>query len=149
MKNNLLYFAYGSNLNLEQMKNRCPDSVPVAKVKLKGYQLNFNRVADIVKKKNGVAQGAVYQVSPDDIKRLDIYEGYPNYYTKIQVLVEDEDKNRYEAFAYVMTSKGSEEPSPHYYNIIRQGYEDWRLPLQSFNNACSRCRQLEGQAVGD
>ena len=41
----MLYFAYGSNLNLGQMQNRCPDSVPVARVILKGYQLCFNRVA--------------------------------------------------------------------------------------------------------
>ncbi len=54
----MLYFAYGSNLNLGQIQNRCPDSVPVARVILKGYQLCFNRVADIVKKEGGVVHGA-------------------------------------------------------------------------------------------
>lgn len=134
----MLYFAYGSNLNLKQMHSRCPDSKPVTKAKLKGYQLCFNRVADIVKKENGIVHGAVYIVSQDDIKSLDIYEGYPNNYTKIQVVVEDDQGNTHETFAYVMTQKGSQEPSEAYYNIIKQGYQDWQLPIKSLSDARER-----------
>ncbi|WP_209702755.1 gamma-glutamylcyclotransferase family protein [Clostridium algifaecis] len=107
----MLYFSYGSNLNLEQMAKRCPDCVPVVKVKLKGYKLVFNRVADIVEADAEVVYGAVYEVSPRDVKKLDIYEGYPRLYTKIFVRVKDDNGKVYEAFVYVMVNRVSSETS--------------------------------------
>ena len=38
----MLYFAYGSNLNLFQMKRRCKDSVFLKKYELKGYSRKQN-----------------------------------------------------------------------------------------------------------
>ncbi|MBP2033465.1 gamma-glutamylcyclotransferase (GGCT)/AIG2-like uncharacterized protein YtfP [Clostridium algifaecis] len=93
------------------MAKRCPDCVPVVKVKLKGYKLVFNRVADIVEADAEVVYGAVYEVSPRDVKKLDIYEGYPRLYTKIFVRVKDDNGKVYEAFVYVMVNRVSSETS--------------------------------------
>ncbi|SKA84880.1 Uncharacterized conserved protein YtfP, gamma-glutamylcyclotransferase (GGCT)/AIG2-like family [Clostridium sp. USBA 49] len=131
----MLYFAYGSNLNKVQMKKRCPDSVPIIKVKLKGYKLVFNTAADIIESADGVVYGAVYKVSDKDIKNLDIYEGYPRLYRKINVKAEDENGKIYEAFAYVMNKKGKGKPSDMYYSIIKKGFKDWNLPLESLKEA--------------
>jgi len=38
-----LYIAYGSNLNLEQMKRRCPTAEVVGAVELKNWRLWFRR----------------------------------------------------------------------------------------------------------
>lgn len=35
------YFAYGSNMNLDQMAYRCPAASVVENVKLEGYRLTF------------------------------------------------------------------------------------------------------------
>ena len=35
------YFAYGSNMNLDQMAYRCPAAFVVENVKLDGYRLTF------------------------------------------------------------------------------------------------------------
>lgn len=134
------YFAYGTNLHQEQMMNRCPDSTPVARVKLKGYQLCFNRVADIVEKKRALTWGALYTVSPADIKNLDRYEGYPFLYDKIPVTVEDGQGKSYQAFAYVLTVKGLNEPSDGHYAVIKEGYRDWKLPQKSLREALKRSR---------
>ena len=37
------YFAYGSNLNFEQMAYRCPEATAVGIAKLDGYELAFRR----------------------------------------------------------------------------------------------------------
>lgn len=137
----MLYFAYGSNLNKVQMKRRCPDSVPIIKVKLEGYKLVFNRVADIIESPDDAVYGAVYKVSDKDIKNLDIYEGYPRLYRKINVKAEDENGKLYEAFAYVMNEKGTGKPSDMYYSIIKQGFKDWDLTLESLKEA--RLRSFE------
>ena len=36
-----LYFAYGSNINLDQMAQRCPDAQVVGPVTLENYELLF------------------------------------------------------------------------------------------------------------
>ncbi|CDX03438.1 AIG2 protein [Desulfitobacterium hafniense] len=136
----MYYFAYGSNLHKGQMLNRCPDAIPVARVKLHGYQLTFNRVADIVKEEQAVTWGAIYTVSPEDIKNLDRYEGYPRLYNKMPVTVEDDRGNTYQAFAYVLTIKGCKEPSDGYYQIIKEGYWDWGLPLKPLREALKQSR---------
>jgi gamma-glutamylcyclotransferase (GGCT)/AIG2-like uncharacterized protein YtfP len=131
----MLYFAYGSNLNKKQMKNRCPDSVPVVKVILKNYKLVFNYFADVVETPGEIVYGAVYDVSNSDIRKLNRYEGYPRHYDIINIKVEDDEGKAYKAFAYVMTSKGIREPEEHYYNIIKHGFKDWNLPLEKLMNA--------------
>ena len=81
----MLYFAYGSNLNLFQMKRRCKDSVFLKKYELKGYRLNFRskyRAADIEKSKNSLVPGALFEISKSDEKKLDVYEDYPILYKK-------------------------------------------------------------------
>jgi len=137
----MYYFAYGSNLHLKQMQERCPDSEPVAKAKLAGYRLCFNRVADIVEDEGSVVWGAIYTVSPGDIKNLDRYEGYPRFYDRLNVEVVDNQGKVYRAFVYVMSSKGYQEPSDSYYRIIEEGYRDWELELEPLQQALIEGRQ--------
>ncbi len=97
----MYYFAYGSNLHREQMQERCPGSEPVAKAKLEGYRLCFNRVADIVEDEGSMVWGAIYTVSQGDIKNLDRYEGYPNFYDKLDVDVADDQGTQYTSNRYI------------------------------------------------
>lgn len=87
------YIAYGSNLYSEQFYQRCPDSVFVASGVLKDYTLAFcgingNAFLTVKKQAGGSVPVAVYRISPSDERFLDVYEGYPNFYTKEQVVVE-------------------------------------------------------------
>ena len=51
MSKKQLYIAYGSNINLEQMKYRCPHSKIVGTSEIKDYELEFRGVATIVSSK--------------------------------------------------------------------------------------------------
>ena len=84
-----LYVAYGSNMNLEQMKYRCPRSKRIGLGKLVGYKLVFNVHADVIKTENMEDEVPVvlWNIHDDDWKSLDRYEGYPNYYIREKVLV--------------------------------------------------------------
>jgi len=131
----MLYFAYGSNLNTIKMKRTCPDSVPIVKAKLIDYKLVFyNKVADIVKSREGIVYGAVYNLSEQDAKKLDRYKGCPRLYDRIHVNVKGDDKT-YEAFTYVMYVKGRGEPDESYFNIIVQGFKEWGIPILALINA--------------
>ena len=84
----MLYFAYGSNLNHEQMHERCKDSKYLENFFLEGYNLFFcainsnHGVANIIKKPASIVPGGVWEISTSDEKELDYYEGFPKKYTK-------------------------------------------------------------------
>ncbi len=122
----MLYFAYGSNLNHFQMKRRCKDSIFLKKFELKGYRLNFRsqyKAADIERKKNSIVQGALFEISRSDEKKLDIYEDFPILYNKIYFKYYNK-----KVMTYIMNKKTTfRYPSEKYLNVIKQGYRDCKL----------------------
>ncbi len=122
----MLYFAYGSNLNLFQMKRRCKDSVFLKKYELKGYKLNFRskyRAADIEKSKNSLVPGALFEISKSDEKKLDVYEDYPILYKKLYFSYYSK-----RVMTYIMVNKTEfRYPTERYLNIVKQGYKDCNL----------------------
>ena len=121
----MLYVAYGSNMNLNQMAYRCPKSKVVGVGKIKGWNLVFNIHADIVPtdNKNDEVPVLVWSIHKDDWKNLDFYEGYPSYYIKENVEVEIDGVTE-NAIAYVMNSrrKGIAPPTTRYFECIKEGY---------------------------
>ena len=62
-----LYFAYGSNLDLEQMAQRCPDAEIVGPVRLENYELRFrgSGFATVAPKKGSTVHGLVWKITPN------------------------------------------------------------------------------------
>ena len=130
----MLYFAYGSNLNHFQMKRRCKDSIFLKKYDLKGYRLNFRskyRAADIEKKRNSIVQGALFEISKSDEKKLDVYEDYPILYKKMYFKYYNK-----KVMTYIMSKKTQfRYPTEKYLNVIKQGYNDCKLDSKFLQNA--------------
>jgi hypothetical protein len=73
-----LYFAYGSNLHVAQMAERCPDSLFMGKATLPGFrwQINQRGVANVVEAGPRLClEGLVYAVTAADRRALDRSEG--------------------------------------------------------------------------
>ena len=125
----MLYFAYGSNLNLFQMKRRCKDSVFIKKYKLEGYRLNFRskyRAADIEKSKNSLVPGALFEISKSDEKKLDVYEDYPILYKKLYFTYYNKT-----VMTYIMVNKTEfRYPTERYLNVVKRGYKDCKLDMK-------------------
>ena len=115
-----LYIAYGSNINLEQMAHRCPNSKIVSKEMLKGYELEFRGVATIVPNDKSEVPILIWEIDGRDEHSLDRYEGFPNLYRKELFEVDGEKK---ECMAYLMNKGQISPPTSYYYNVINQGYE--------------------------
>ena len=122
----MLYFAYGSNLNRKQMKKRCKDSKYVGCFTLKNYKLVFrNRyygggVADVERKKNSNVLGAIYNISKNDEKILDVYEDFPIMYIKKYFKI----FGKKVMFYYMPKKTKPNSPAKIYLNKIIQGYKD-------------------------
>jgi len=132
----LYYFAYGSNLNKKQMRERCPDSKPRFTATLPNYKLVFlgwsrqwrGGTASIRPMLGEKVLGGIYEVSEQDLRRLDRDEGYPAIYSRLNVTVFNEDGDATQAITYIRTGQAEEaKPSPEYLAIIQQGYRDWGI----------------------
>ena len=125
----MLYFAYGSNLNLFQMKRRCKDSIFIKKYELKGYRLNFRskyRAADIEQSKNSLVPGALFEISKSDEKKLDVYEDYPILYKKLYFPYYNK-----KVMTYIMVNKTEfRYPTERYLNVVKRGYKDCKLDMK-------------------
>ena len=126
----MLYFAYGSNLNHIQMKRRCKDSIFVKKINLKNFRLTFRsrfRAADIEKKKDSIVPGALFEISKNDEKKLDIYEDFPTLYKKYYFFY-----GKKKVMTYTMTNKTTfRYPSDRYLNIVKRGYKDCEIEFKN------------------
>jgi len=122
----MLYFAYGSNLNLFQMKRRCKDSIFLKKIKLKDFRLTFRskyRAADIEPKKNSIVPGGLFDISKSDEKKLDVYEDYPSLYKKFYFTYYGK-----KVMTYTMVNKTPFRfPTERYLNVVKKGYRDCGL----------------------
>ena len=122
----MLYFAYGSNLNIFQMQRRCKDSQFLKKIKLKDFRLTFRsryRAADIEPKKNSIVPGALFEISKSDEKKLDLYEDYPILYKKYYFTYYGK-----KVMTYTMVKKTKfTYPTERYLNVVKRGYKDCKL----------------------
>ena len=122
----MLYFAYGSNLNLFQMKRRCKDSIFLKKINLKDFRLTFRskyRAADIEPKKNSIVPGGLFDISKSDEKKLDVYEDYPSLYRKFYFTYYGK-----KVMTYTMVNKTPFRfPTERYLNVVKRGYKDCGL----------------------
>ena len=122
----MLYFAYGSNLNLFQMKRRCKDSIFLNKINLKDFRLTFRskyRAADIEPKKNSIVPGGLFDISKSDEKKLDVYEDYPSLYRKFYFTYYGK-----KVMTYTMVNKTPFRfPTERYLNVVKRGYKDCGL----------------------
>ncbi|OAT80321.1 gamma-glutamylcyclotransferase family protein [Desulfotomaculum copahuensis] len=100
MSENLWYFAYGSNIDAERIKERIgflPDRIPGT---LGNWHLEFNKTskktgegfANIVPCPGEIVEGVLYAVTEEELQKLDCYEGVPAHYIRYQINVVRQDK---------------------------------------------------------
>ena len=127
-KNTKLYIAYGSNMNIEQMKHRCPTAKVVTSMFLEGYRLRFmggrySAVATIEASNDDLVPVTIWEITPGDERNLDVYEGYPRLYRK-ETLKLKLGKKTLPAMVYIINGERMlyGQPSKAYFDIIREGY---------------------------
>ena len=79
------YIAYGSNLNIRQMKMRCPSARIIGTSEIPNYELLFKgsktgSYLTIEPKEGSTVPVAAWEVTDLDEAALDRYEGFPTFY---------------------------------------------------------------------
>lgn len=134
-----LYLAYGSNLNKEQMMYRCPDAMPVSACLLLNYALVFRRGYLTIEPKTGsTVPAAIWEISSDDEKRLDRYEGFPRFYFKKTLRLKMGEGLR-NAMVYIMADGHPiQAPTDFYLQTVKRGYADFGLNREALADAYGR-----------
>ena len=127
------YLAYGSNLNVEQMRYRCPDARVLGTAWIYDYRLLFKgsktgSYLTIEQEDGAKVPVAVWEVLEADEQRLDIYEGTPDFYYKTEMPItytgiQTRKEKAVVAFVYIMHEhRPFGIPSSRYVDICSQGY---------------------------
>ena len=135
------YIAYGSNLSTGQMRYRTPDAKIAGTAILTGWQLLFRAHATIEPNPEKNTPVLVWEISEQDEKNLDRYEGYPVYYRKRELPVEvfpigGGEPVNLTAMVYLMAGGHPlREPSEGYYQVLADGYRHFHFPMHILEQA--------------
>lgn len=134
-----LYAAYGSNMNVEQMRLRAKNVCMVGRGYIVDYELEFRRYANIKKSKGQRVPVVLWTITEDDEEKLDRYEGvdkgiYRKEMMKVVIIdlvsvdsfsKESNNDIETEAMVYLMNSNNARNeqfPPWPYYNTVLEGY---------------------------
>jgi gamma-glutamylcyclotransferase (GGCT)/AIG2-like uncharacterized protein YtfP len=139
MMKSQLVFAYGSNMDPAQMRERCPESdLSWFIAEARDWKLCFPRKSE--RRKGGVASiargegssvwGVVFGVSDRDLLRLDKYEGVGSAYLRESINLFDSNGHAVLAWTYFANKQDDGEFVPHrdYIDIFIRGAEYVALP---------------------
>lgn len=118
------YIAYGSNMVESQMAHRCPDARLIGTGYIERARLEFYLHATVERTrcKSSRVPVAVWEISDEDEKSLDRYEGFPRYYVKKEWKVKMNDGSEIKGMVYVMNLIRPQPPTIGYYNGIFDAY---------------------------
>jgi gamma-glutamylcyclotransferase len=124
------YFAYGSNMGLDQMKSRCPNHRVFGRGLLRGYRwiISSRGYANIVGSPTDEVYGLVYEISGEDERRLDGYEGVAGGSYRKDHLPVATDRGTIDCLVYVDPVVTEGTPTPEYAGRINDGIRDAGLP---------------------
>ena len=139
--NKFLYFAYGSNMNFGQMKERCPRNRFIGKAYLEGFKFVFDghsdtrhgAVANVIQSSGHNVEGGLFAITESDLKSLDRSEGYPRVYNKEELTVRDEKGESFGVIVYKRIGERTGKPSKSYLNTILKGAKDCQLSKRYIN----------------
>ncbi len=113
----VVFFAYGSNLEISTMRARAGGAENATPAILHGYRLVFqtNRdsefgVANAIPDQTSSVAGAIYVLAPEQAKMLDKGSGGPDFYQKISITAEQRGGATLIAVTHVLSGTPSFAP---------------------------------------
>ena len=156
------YIAYGSNLNIPQMRMRCPGARIIGTSAIEGYRLLFKgsrtgSYLTIEPQEGASVPVAAWEVSAENEAALDRYEGFPSFYYKKEMElplkgIRTGKIRRRKVFVYIMhEDRPLGLPSEFYMETCRQGYRSFGFDEAFLERAYADSREEfpDGWGMGD
>ncbi|MGB2729675.1 MAG: gamma-glutamylcyclotransferase family protein [Methylovirgula sp.] len=126
-----LYFAYGSNMDRQAMRLRCPGSRPLGLARLARHRFFImgSGYASVKCDPRTDVHGVLYELALSDVPALDRYEDIGRgLYRKVMQPVLRAAGAPVRALVYIGSSAVEGTPAPAYLNAILAAARDWLLP---------------------
>lgn len=134
-------------MDRNQMAYRCPDAEELERARLCGYRLTFasagsgSGFATIFPETGSCVEGVLWLLTGVCEQRLDIYEGYPEFYEKRKITVKNKEGRETEALVYIMTESNMlhfNSPGQTYLNGILKGCRQHEIPTEVILEAAGK-----------
>ena len=128
-----LYFAFGSNLDADQMAERCPGSRAAFRARLANHRIAFTYpsrrwgggAADVVPAPGNSVWGLVWELDDAQLAALDRYElGYE----RVGLVVLDAVDRSHRVTSYSVRTKGEHRPTRLYLDKMLTWGKRWQFP---------------------
>lgn len=147
------YIAYGSNLNIPQMRMRCPSARIIGTSEIPDYELLFKgsrtgSYLTIEKKEGSTVPVAVWSVTDADEAALDRYEGFPTFYYKAEMElpvrgIKSGKVRKKKTFVYIMhEDRPVGVPSGYYVATCLEGYRSFGFDEEFLYEAIETSRRV-------
>lgn len=147
------YIAYGSNLNIRQMRMRCPSARIIGTSEIPDYELLFKgsrtgSYLTIEPKVGASVPVAVWETTAVDEAALDRYEGFPAFYYKAEMKLPVKGirtgrvRNR-KVYVYIMhEDRLLGMPSGYYVATCLEGYRSFGFDEEFLYDAIAHSRRV-------
>jgi len=137
------FFLYGDHLNPTQLKRRAPEHQFLMRATLPEHTIKFCRwssqwrcgLASVTPSPGEQVWGAVFEVTDEDLKLMDLFEEDvpPSAFRQVQVTVLTETGEKLPVTTYAATPIGKFKPKAHYLDWVMKGLKHWKLPEEAID----------------
>ena len=131
-------FIYADNLNPTQLKRRAPEHQFLFKAYLPDHTIHFPRfssqwrcgLASVTPSPGERVWGAVFELTDEDLKILDAYDGEvpEGAFRHLEVTVMTEDEQKELVTTHAANPIGKFRVKDDYLDFVRKGVKHWDLP---------------------
>lgn len=128
----MLYLAYGSNMDEDIMKSRCPGAKFIGTGILQNYRLMFkgeepNSYATIEDWQGYSVPYVLWKITDDDEKELDRFENFPYQYKKQAMALEFDDDECLVMYYAKSDEESVGQPMTHYIDVLGNAYDKYKF----------------------
>lgn len=136
----MLYLAYGSNMDEEIMKQRCPNAEFLETGVLKDFRLMFkgeepDAYATIEEWQGYSVPYVLWGITECDEAELERFEEPPYNYQKYSIEIEYDDDTYWAIFYAKSDEERVGQPMTHYIDVIENAYEKYKFDEKILDEA--------------
>ena len=139
-ESNIIYFAYGANIDIDYMAQVCPSAKIINFVYLPDYSIIFSgyseveesSVSNLIKKNKTATPGILYSMTSFDLRTLEGLDSSVEYYAS-NCSPKSFDGKLYSAITHKHKNFTCRPPTEDYFNIIMAAYKELGFNIEPLN----------------
>lgn len=134
---NQICIAYGRNLDIKRMEQKCPHAKLLGKAQLNGWEIDFGKYITLVPAEDKIVPVGLWEIDDTALSEIDKIEGYPTLYRKEYVQIEYNNKT-FNALVYLLNDMTPYALPADYIERLKIGYADFGYDFNIIQEAIDK-----------